>query len=131
LPKHYHVAQWVHTYVFVCFRALCGKYMLGLLLILISKSWGCPPLGLGMLFLDNDTCTRGGGYLFMLRFSSLYDAIHGWMMGRTDGWTDGWTGHVMKKVSWKTTTMSFTICNLSITTSYWWLLLLAVFHFGL
>jgi hypothetical protein len=27
----------------------------------VSKSWGCPPLGLGMPFLDSDTCTEGGG----------------------------------------------------------------------
>jgi hypothetical protein len=31
-----------------------------------------------MYFLDNDTCAKGG--LFILPgFSSLYDAIHGWM----------------------------------------------------
>jgi hypothetical protein len=76
------------------------KYVLGLLLILISKSWGCPPLGLGMPFLDSDTCAKGGGgYLFLPGFSSLYDAIHGWMTGRMDGW----------KASRKTTTTSFTI----------------------
>jgi hypothetical protein len=84
LPKHYHVAQ-VHTYVLVCLRTLCEEYMLGLLLILISKSWGCPPPGSGMPFLDSDTCV-GGGYLFLPGFSWLYDAIHGWMTGRTDGW---------------------------------------------
>jgi hypothetical protein len=28
---------------------------------------------------------RVGGYLFMLMFFSLYDAIHGWMAGRMDG----------------------------------------------
>jgi hypothetical protein len=39
----------------------------------------------------------------MLWFSSLYDAIHGWMTGRM--------GHVMKKTSQKTTTTSFTVCN--------------------
>jgi hypothetical protein len=61
-----------------------GKYMLGLLLILISKSWGCPPHGPGMPFLDSNTCAEGGGYLFLPGFSSLYDAIHGWMTGRTD-----------------------------------------------
>jgi hypothetical protein len=38
---------------------------------------------------------RGQGYLFLPRFSSLYDVIHGWMMGRTDGWTSC----VMKKAS--------------------------------
>jgi hypothetical protein len=38
-----------------------------------------------MPFLDNDTCAEGG-YLFLPRFFSLYDAIHGWMMGQMDGW---------------------------------------------
>jgi hypothetical protein len=33
---------------------------------------------------------RGGGYLFLPGFSSLYDAIHGWMMGRMTGRMDGW-----------------------------------------
>jgi hypothetical protein len=42
---------------------------------------------------------KGGGYLFMSRFSSLYDAIHGWMTE--------W----MEKTSRKTTMTSFTICN--------------------
>jgi hypothetical protein len=28
---------------------------------------------------------RRGGYLFLPGFSSLYDAIHGWMTGRMDG----------------------------------------------
>jgi hypothetical protein len=54
------------------------------------KILGVPPLGLGMPFLDNDTCAKGGGYLFLLGFSSLYAAIHGWMMGWMDGWMDGW-----------------------------------------
>jgi len=35
--------------------------MLGLLLILISKSWGCPLLGPNMPFLDNDICIEVGG----------------------------------------------------------------------
>jgi len=48
----------------------------------------------------------GGGYLFLPEFSSMYDAIHGWMTE----WRDGWTGHVMKKASQKTTTTSFIIC---------------------
>jgi hypothetical protein len=41
--------------------------------------------GLGMPFLDSDTCARGC-YLFLPGFSSLHDAIHGWMMGQMDGW---------------------------------------------
>jgi hypothetical protein len=46
----------------------------------------CPPLGLGMPFLDSDTGAEGGGgvYLFLPGFSSLYDAIHGWMTRRID-----------------------------------------------
>jgi hypothetical protein len=64
-----------------------------------------PPLGPGMPFLDSDTCAKGG-YLFLSRFSSLYDAIHGWMMGRMDAWMD--ESHD-EKASRKTTTTSFTI----------------------
>jgi hypothetical protein len=72
--------------------------------ILIYQNLGVPPPRLGMPFLDSDTCAEGGGAnLFLLGFSSLYDAIHGWMMRRMDGW--------MEKASWKTTTTSFTIFN--------------------
>ncbi len=68
--------------------------------ILIYQNLGGapPPPGPGMPFLDSDTCAEGeggGGYLFLSGFSSLYDAIHGWM----------------EKASRKTTTTSFTICN--------------------
>jgi len=55
---------------------------------------------------------KGGGRgdnLFMSGFSSLYDAIYGWMTGRMDGWTS----HVMKKALKKMTTKSFTICNVT------------------
>ncbi len=41
---------------------------------------GVPPQP-GMPFLDSDTCVERGGYLFLPGFSSLYDAIHGWMLG--------------------------------------------------
>jgi hypothetical protein len=43
-------------------------------------------LGPDMPFLDSDTCAEEGGevYLFLAGFSSLYDAIHGWMTGRMD-----------------------------------------------
>jgi len=41
-------------------------------------------------------CRGEGGYLFLPRFSSLYDGIHGWMTGQMDGWMDGWMGHVKK-----------------------------------
>jgi hypothetical protein len=107
LPKHYHAAQGMHTYILVCLRALCGEYMLGLLLILISKSWGCPlppppppPWAEHAFPRQQHMRRRGGGYLFLLGFSSLYDAIHGWMDGSND-----------EKNSRKTTTTSFTICN--------------------
>jgi hypothetical protein len=33
-----------------CLWALCGEYMLSLLLILISKFWGCPPWGRACLY---------------------------------------------------------------------------------
>jgi hypothetical protein len=60
--------------------------MLGLLLILISKSWGCPPPGAGHAFpRQRHMRRRGGGNLFLAGFSSLYDAIHGWMTRRMDG----------------------------------------------
>jgi hypothetical protein len=53
---------------------------------------------------------RGGGNLFLPRYSSLYDAIHGWMTRRTNGWMDESRD---EKASRKTTTMSFTICNIN------------------
>ncbi len=84
LPKHYDAVH-MHTYVLVCLWALCGEYMFGLLLILMSKSWVCPP-GQGMPFLQSDTCAEEGRvYLFLPGFSSLYEAIHGWMTGWMDG----------------------------------------------
>jgi hypothetical protein len=70
---------------------------------------GAPP-GPGMPFLDSNTCAEGvGGNLFLPGFSSLHDDIHGWMTRRMDGWT----GHVMKKVSRKMTTTSFTVYNVN------------------
>jgi len=39
-----------------------------------------------MPFLDRDTCVEGGGLFISARVSSLYDAIHGWMMRQMDGW---------------------------------------------
>jgi hypothetical protein len=44
----------------------------------------------------------------MPRFFSLYDAIHGWIIGRMDGWMDESRD---EKASRKMTTTSFTICN--------------------
>jgi hypothetical protein len=50
------------------------------------KILGVPPPRPSMPFLNNDTSAEGG-YLFMLGFSSMYDAIHGWMTG--------WMDHMM------------------------------------
>jgi hypothetical protein len=48
---------------------------------------GAPPLGAGHVFLrQQHMCRRG--YLFLRGFSSLYDAIHGWMTGWMDGWME-------------------------------------------
>jgi hypothetical protein len=60
--------------------------MLGLLMILISKfwgciskSWGCPPR-VGHAFPRHQHMRKGRqGYLFLSGFPSLYDAIYGWM----------------------------------------------------
>jgi hypothetical protein len=57
--------------------------------------------------LDSDTCAKRGGYLFLPGFSSLYDAIHGWMTGRMDGKSF-------------TTTTPFTICNSEDQLLVWW-----------
>jgi hypothetical protein len=54
--------------------------MLGLLLILISKSWGCPLLGPGMPFLDSDTWAGGGGFIYFCQgFTGMDDRTDGWM----------------------------------------------------
>jgi len=50
-------------------------------LILISD-----PHGAKHAFPKQRHMRRGGGYLFLPGFSSLYDAIHGWMIGWMDGW---------------------------------------------
>jgi hypothetical protein len=64
------------------------------------KILGMPPRGRACLS-QTHAHWGGGGNLFLPGFSSLYDAIHGWMTGRMDGW----------KASRKMTTTSFTICN--------------------
>ncbi len=94
--------QQIYPNVLVCFRALCGEYMLGLLLILISKSWGRPPGG-GHAFPKHRHMRRGGGGGVIY----FYQGFLPFMMPSMDGWWDGW----MKKTSWKTTTTSFIICN--------------------
>ncbi len=77
-PQTETMFAFIHIYNFLL------KYMLGLLLILISKSWGCPPpLGVGHAFSRQWHMCKGWVYLFLPGFSSLYDAIH-------DGWRDEW-----------------------------------------
>ncbi len=49
-----------------------------------------PPPGAGHAFLRQRHMLRGV-YLFLPGFSSLYDAIHGWMTGRMDGWMKSFT----------------------------------------
>jgi hypothetical protein len=85
-----------------------------LMTILISKSWGCLSLGPGMPFLDSDTCAEGGLFIYVRVFFPIW--CHPWMDDGTDGW--------MEKALQKTTTTSFTICNLSelelaILTKWW------------
>jgi hypothetical protein len=77
-----------------------GKYMLGLLLILISKSWGCPPPGARHAFPRQRHMGRGGVIYYCQRFLPC-------MMPSMDVWWDEW----IEKASRKTTTTSFTICN--------------------
>ncbi len=71
------------------------KILLGLLLILISKSWGCPPLGQGMPFLDSDTCRERGVIYFCQVFFLVW--CYPWMDDGTDGWTDGSREKLHKK----------------------------------
>jgi len=73
------------------------------------KNLGVPPLGPGMLFLDIDTCAEGGGgVFFFLPWFFFPFRNHPWM----DDGTNGWIGQVIKKLHEKTTTLSFTICNI-------------------
>jgi hypothetical protein len=66
------------------------------------KILGVPaPPGLGMPFLDSDTCAEGG-YLFLPGF---FPCMMSSMTGRMDGWMNG----SREKASLKTTTTSFTI----------------------
>ncbi len=92
----------IATYSWPCEKTRDSKYMLGLLLMLISKCWGWPPPppGLGMPFLDRNTCAEGGaggGGIFISPKVFFLVWCHPWM--------DGW------KASRKTTTTSLTICN--------------------
>jgi hypothetical protein len=47
------------------------------------KILGVPPLGAGHAFPRQWHMRRGEGYLFLSGFSSMYDAIHGWMDGKS------------------------------------------------
>jgi hypothetical protein len=50
------------------------------------KILGCPPpRGPGHAFPRQGHMRRGRGYLVLPGFSSLYDAIHGWITGWMDG----------------------------------------------
>ncbi len=70
------------------------------------QNLGGAPSGPGMPFLDSDTCAEGGVIYF-------YQGFLPCMMPSMDGWWDGWMDWWMEKASRKTTTMSFTICNVS------------------
>jgi hypothetical protein len=76
----------IHIYNFLL------KYMLSSLLILISKSWGCPPWGWACLSKTATHAERGaGGYLFLPGFfpcmiSSMDGWRNGWMEGRVTWW---------------------------------------------
>ncbi len=63
--------------------------MLGLLLILISKSWGCPPR-VGHAFPRQRHMPRGVGVGGVFISARVFLAIHGWMTRRMDDETDGW-----------------------------------------
>jgi hypothetical protein len=75
------------------YSSIVWRIYVGFVADIDIKILGVPPLGPNMPFLNNDTCAKGGGgYLFLPRFFSLYDAIHGWMTGQMDEWT----GHMKK-----------------------------------
>jgi hypothetical protein len=94
------VTREIATYSWPWEKTRDVKYMLGLLLILISKSWGCPPLGAGHAFPRQRHMHKGGGlFIYAKVFFRLW--CHPWMDDGMDGW----------KASQKTTTTSFTICN--------------------
>jgi hypothetical protein len=63
-----------------------------------------PPPGPGHAFPKQEHMLRGGVYLFLSGFLLCMMPIHGWMSRCMDKSHDG-------KVSRKTTTTSFTICN--------------------
>jgi hypothetical protein len=95
------------------YLGIVWKIYVGFVVAIDIKILGVPLLGAGHAFPRQRHMRKRGGYLFLPGFSSLYDAIHGWMTGQMDGWMDG--SH--EKASRKTTTMSFTICNSFIFTN--------------
>ncbi len=109
------------------FLGIMWKIYVGFVADIDIKILGVPPLGLGMPFLDNDTCAGVGGYLFLLGFFSLYDVT-------MDGWRDGWMDESREKASRKTTTKSFTICNnndnFNSSSSLYWVLHLVLSFVG-
>ncbi len=79
---------------------------------------GAPP-GVGHAFPRQRHMRRGEGYIFMSGFSSLYDAIHRWMMRQMDGWKklhEKWPQHPLLYV-------------LIWCTADYWLLLYYIFSF--
>jgi hypothetical protein len=77
---------WIFLYILVwtpCLMHRCVFGPFGLILI-----WDPP--GLGMPFLDNDTCAEeGGGGLFISARVFFPVWCHPWMDDRTNGWMDG------------------------------------------
>jgi len=71
--------------------------MLGLLLILISKSWRCPPPPrVGHAFPGRHNMRKGGVLFISARVFLLYGS-HPWTDDRTDGWMDGSCEKLHKK----------------------------------
>jgi hypothetical protein len=87
-----------------------------------------PEIGAGHAFPRHWHMRReGGGYLFLPGFSSLYDAIHGWMMGRMDGrvtwwhpWMDDGTDGWMAKASWSRRPLLYVIVSQGKRRIYIW-----------
>jgi len=70
----------------------CDLWDSNIQLILISKSWGCPPFEAGHAFLGQRHMCRGGLFI-SARVFFPYDVIHRWMME----WMDG-------QITWKSFT---------------------------
>ncbi len=94
--------------VLVCLQALCGKYILGLLLILISKFWGCPPRARHAF----PRHMRKKGGLFISARVFFFVWCHPWMDDETNGWMESFTknyhnvlticnGSAIPRIIWK------------------------------